>query len=203
MLSGGGPDDGDQLIMTSYRSELGGIDSGLAVIDTLARSGKIKVTSVKSFCDNEAEIKACKRKRTQSVFHRTEGDHDLISTIHYLQEIWCKDIDVQYEWVKGHAYDLNREPTKNERLNIVADEMCDVICETWRGPYVARPNCGLWQSERCALFIRGVKVTSNWKERSTQQLLDGDLQEYLMEKEQWTTHAFNNICWKRQETVLE
>jgi hypothetical protein len=34
LLTGGGPDDGDQLLMTSYRSELGGIASGLAVIGT-------------------------------------------------------------------------------------------------------------------------------------------------------------------------
>jgi hypothetical protein len=43
LVSGGGPNDGDQLIASSYRSELGGIASGLAVIGTLARSGKIKV----------------------------------------------------------------------------------------------------------------------------------------------------------------
>jgi hypothetical protein len=203
MLSGSGPDDGDQLIMTSYRSDIRGIASGLALIGTLARSGKIKVRSIKLVCDNEAEIKACKRKRTQSMLHRMEEDHALISTIHYLQESWYQYIDVQCEWVKGHAYDLNREPTKHKRLNIVADELFDVIRETSRGLCGARPNGGLWQSERCALFIRGVKVTSNWKERLTQQILDGDLQEYLMEKEQWKTHYFNNICWKRKETALK
>jgi hypothetical protein len=142
-------------------------------------------------CDNEAALKACKRIRTQSVFHRTEGYHDLISTIHYLQESWCQDIDVQYEWVKGHVDDLNREATKHDR-NIVADILCDIIRETVRGPYGARPNCGIWQSERCALFIIGVKITSNWKERLTQQLLDRDLQEYLMDKDQWKMHDFNN-----------
>jgi hypothetical protein len=42
----------------------------------------------------------------------------------------------------------------------------------------------------------------NWEERLTQQLLDGNLQEYLMKKEQWTTHVFNKICWKRNETAL-
>jgi hypothetical protein len=57
--------------MTSYRYELGGISSGLAVIGTLVRSGKIKVKTVKFVCDNEAAIKACRRKRTKSVFHIT------------------------------------------------------------------------------------------------------------------------------------
>jgi RecA-family ATPase len=91
------------------------------------------VKSVKLVCDNEAAIKACKRKRTQSVFHRREGDHDLISTMHYLQESWCQDTEVHYEWVQGLADDLNRDPTKLERMNIVADELCDVIRETARG----------------------------------------------------------------------
>jgi hypothetical protein len=86
-------------------------------------------------------------------------------------------------------------------VNIVADELCDVIWETARGPFGARPNCGLWPSKRCTLFIRGVKATSNWKKGLTQQLLDGDLQEYLMQIEQWKTHAFNNVCWKRNETA--
>jgi hypothetical protein len=168
--------------MTSYRSELGGIASGLAVIGTLVRSGKIKVKSVKLVCDNKTAVKVCTRQRTQSVFHRTEGDHDLVSTIHYFQDTWCQDIDIKYEWVKGHANDLDREPTKCESLNIVADEICDVVRALVIGPFGVKPNYGLWPNERCALFIRGIKITSNWKERPTQQLLDGDLQDYLMEK---------------------
>jgi hypothetical protein len=202
LLKGGGPDDGDQILMTSYRSELGSIASGLAVLGTLVRSGKIKVKSVKLVCDNEASVKVCTRKRTQSVFHRTEGDHDLVTTIQYLQDTWCQDVDLKYEWVKGHADDLDIEPTKCERLNIVADEICDVVRASAQGPYGAKPNCELWPNERCSLFIKGIKITSTWKERLTQQLLDGDLQEYLMEKEQWTTHSFQNIFWKRHETAL-
>jgi hypothetical protein len=108
--------------MTLYRSEIGGIASGVAVIGTLVRSGKIKVKTVKFVCYNEAAIKASRRKRTQSVFHRTEGDHDLISTILFLQEHWCQDTDIHYEWVKGHADELHRKPTKLEQMNMVADK---------------------------------------------------------------------------------
>jgi ribonuclease HI len=197
LLNGGGPYDGDQLIMTSYRSELGGITSGLAVSGTLVRYGKIKVKSLKLVCDNEAVVKVCTRKRTQNVFHRMEGDHDLVSTIQYLQDTWCQYVDIKYEWVKGHADDLYRETTECERLNIVVDEICDVVGALSQGPYGVKPNCELWPNERCTLFIRGIKITSNWKERLTQQLMDGDIQEYLMEKGQWTTHSFQNICWKR------
>jgi hypothetical protein len=102
-------------------------------------------------------------------------------------------LDIKYEWVKGHADDLN----------IVADKICDAVRATAQGPYGAKPKCGPWPNERYTLFTRGIKITRNWKERLTQQLLDGDLQEYQMKKEQWTTHSFHNICWKRNETALK
>jgi hypothetical protein len=91
-------------------------------------------------------------------------------------------LDIKYEWVKGHTDDLDREPTKCEPMNIVADEICDAVRATAQGPYGAKTNCGMCPNEICDLFIREIKVTNNWKERLTQQLLDGDLQEYLMEK---------------------
>jgi hypothetical protein len=46
LLCGGGPDDGIQLLMTSYRSELGGLVAGLAVMGTLFRAGTINIQSV-------------------------------------------------------------------------------------------------------------------------------------------------------------
>jgi hypothetical protein len=45
LLKGGGPDDGDLFLMQSYRSELGGVAAGLAVLGTLSRSGLINIAS--------------------------------------------------------------------------------------------------------------------------------------------------------------
>jgi hypothetical protein len=86
---------------------------------------------------------------------------------------------------------------------IGADEICDDVSALALGPFGAKPNCGLWLNERCALFIRGIKITSNWKERLMQQLLDGYLQDYLMGKGQWTMYSFQNLCWKRHETAFK
>jgi hypothetical protein len=47
LLTGGGLDDGEPLLMTSYRLELGGLSSGLAVLGTLARLGLINTCLVK------------------------------------------------------------------------------------------------------------------------------------------------------------
>jgi hypothetical protein len=86
ILSGGGPDDGEPLLMTSYRSELGGLASALAVLGMLEISGRLNIRSVKCVSYNQSAVRACKRKSTESIFHRTESDYDLLATITYLQE---------------------------------------------------------------------------------------------------------------------
>jgi hypothetical protein len=109
ILSGGGPDYGEPLLMTSYRSELGGLASALAVLGMLERSGRLNIRSVKCVSDNQSAVRACKRKSTESIFHRTESDYDLLATITSLQEEWCNGINIKYAWVRGDADSLDRE----------------------------------------------------------------------------------------------
>jgi hypothetical protein len=68
-----------------------------------------------------------------------------VSTIHYFQDTWCQDVDIKYEWVKGHVDDLDREPTKCEHLNIVADEICDVVRALALGPFERNRTVGYGQ----------------------------------------------------------
>jgi hypothetical protein len=112
--------------------------------------------------------------QTQSIFHRTEGDHDLIATMKYLQHNWCNNTEVAYTWVKGHADRGDQEPNRDERLNIEADALCDLVREEARGPRGARPSCPHWGLEVCSLFIEGDKVTSKMKTQMTGQLHDKD-----------------------------
>jgi hypothetical protein len=101
MITSGGPDDGASAYMTSYRSELGGIIAGMAAIGMLHRSGLVCFCHIKFVCDNSTSIIAAKRTVTQSIFHRLESDYDLISMMKFLQENWCRDYEITYEWVNG------------------------------------------------------------------------------------------------------
>jgi hypothetical protein len=107
LLQGGGPDDGELSLMQSYRSELGGVSAGLSVLGTLSRSGLINIASATFMCDNESAVLSTNRPLTDSIFFRIECDHDLVITI--IQENWRRGLDITYDWVKGHADDLNRE----------------------------------------------------------------------------------------------
>jgi hypothetical protein len=171
------------------------VEAELAVLGTIRRSGPINIASTTFLCDNEHAVLSTNRPLTDSIFHRIEGDHDLVSTIKDLQDNWCRGMDITYEWVKGHADDLNRELTRAERLNVIADEQCDVVRLHARGTQSVRSSAGLWDSEACALFIRGSKITSRMIERLTQQLLDADLRAYPEKKELWSAQQFESIYW--------
>jgi hypothetical protein len=147
-------------------------------------------------CDNESAVLSTNRPLTDSIFHRIKGDHDLVSTIKDLQENWCRGLDITYDWVKGHADNLNRELNHAERIKATAYEDCDIVSQQASVPRSARSYAGLWDSETCALFIRGSKITSRMKERLTQHLLDGDLRASLENKEHWSAQHFESIEWK-------
>jgi hypothetical protein len=53
----------------------------------------------------------------------------------------------------------------------------------------ARGSCSMWLSKTCTLFIGDVKISSHMREILTQQILDRDMQNYLMAKENWTRQA--------------
>jgi hypothetical protein len=163
LLQGGGSDDGDLFLMQLYRSELGGAAAGLAVLGTLSRPGLINIASATFLCDNESDVLWTNMPLTDSIFHCIEGDHELVSTIKDLQENWCRGLDIAYDWVKGHADDLNRGLNRAERLNVIADKQCDIVMQQASGPRSARSCAGLWDSETCAIFIRGSKITSCMK----------------------------------------
>jgi hypothetical protein len=195
LLQVGGPDNGDLLLMQSYRSELGGVAAGLALLGTLRRSGLINIASITFLCDNESSVLSTNKPLTDSIFHRIEGDHALVNTIKDLQDNWCHGLVITYEWVKGHADDLNRELNREERLNVISDKQCDLVRQQVTGPRSARFSTGLWDSETCAVFVRGSNITSRMKERLVQQLLHGDMRSYLMEKEHWNAQHFDSIFW--------
>jgi hypothetical protein len=144
-------------LMQFYRSELGGVTAGLAVLGTLSRSGLINIASATFLCYNESAVLSTNRPLTDSIFHRIEGNHGLVSTIKDLQENWYRCLEITYEWVKVHADDLNRELNRAKRLNLIAYKQCDLVHQQANGPRSARSSTGLWDSDSCVLFIRGSK----------------------------------------------
>jgi hypothetical protein len=113
----------------------------------------------------------------------------------FLQGNWCKEYEITYEWVNGYADRGNEEPNKEERLNIEADALCDIIRNEATGPLAARGNCALRESKVCALFIMGKKITSKMKGQLQSQIHDKYMRKYLTQREIWTDRQFEDIDW--------
>jgi ribonuclease HI len=203
ILQGGGPDDNSPTSMTSYRSELGGICAGLVVIGVLARSGRINLRSVIMVCDNEAAVKRCNQKLTASIYPNTEYDWDMLKTYHNLWEESCQDIPIKVQWVKGHADREGRETTRDKRLNILTDLLDDTTWANARGPHGARPNCPHWPVEKATLLFEGTKVTSGMKQQLASQLMDGKLQEYIIDNKKWSQYTFYSVSWSDYERAFK
>jgi hypothetical protein len=183
LLRWGGPDDGIHSLMISYQSELGGLVAGLAVLCTLFRSGTLHIRSIRFICDNESAVSKARSPKSESIFHNTKCDWDLIATLQDLIARWCKGIALSFHWVKGHADRIDRPLTRNERLNIEADIQADAIRAQAHGTIAARPNCPHWDIEEASLFIQGIKVISSMKNQLASQMHDGNLRSLLMQKE--------------------
>jgi hypothetical protein len=56
LLRGGGLDDRIKSLMTSYQSELSGLVAGLAVLETIFRSGNLNIRSIRFICHNESAV---------------------------------------------------------------------------------------------------------------------------------------------------
>jgi hypothetical protein len=107
----------------------------------------------------------------------------------YPQYQWCQDLNIEYSWVKGHTYRGNEEPTRDERLHIEADELCDTIMMEATDPIAG------------ALFIRGIKVTEKMKKKLEKQVHGTTLRRFLIEKEMWTSKQLDGVDWKSCVTV--
>jgi hypothetical protein len=202
ILRGGGHNDGIQSLMTSCRSELGGLVAGLTVLGTLFRSGAMNIRSIRFICNNESAVTAARRPTSESIFHNTRCDWDLIATIQYLIVRWCKGIALSCHWVKGHTYQIYCPLTRYERLIIEADMQANVIRSQARGPLAARPNCPHWDIESASLFIQGSKVTSKMKNQLTSQMHDNNMRSFLIQKESWSSQIFDDINWHSSERDL-
>jgi hypothetical protein len=86
---------------------------------------------------------------------------------------------------------------------VISDEHCDLVRQQAAGPRSVRFSTYLWESETCALFTRGSKIASRTKETLTQQLLDGDLRSFLLEKQHWNSQHFESIDWKKYSTAYK
>jgi hypothetical protein len=162
----------------------------------------MNIWSIIFICNNKSAVTAARRPKSESIFHSTRCDWDLIVMIQYLIVRWCKGIALIFHWVKESADRIDCPLKRDERLNIEADMQADVIRAQARGPIAARPNCPQWDIEAALLFIQGSKVTNYMKNQLTSQMHDDNMRSFLMQKKSCSIQIFDAIDWHSSERAL-
>jgi hypothetical protein len=155
----------------------------------------MNIRSIRFICDNESAVNAARRPKSESIFHDTTCDWDLISTIQDLIVRWCKGIALSFHWVKRQEDRIDLPLKRDEKLNTEADIQADVIGSQACGPIAARPNCPHWDTYAGSLFIEGSKVTSDMKNQLTSQMHDDNMRSFLMQKESGSSQTLDSIDW--------
>jgi len=117
-----GPIDGNPDMLSSYRSELGGITTIFFLLLQVVEFFAITSRSVMLYCDNEGALEnVFDEFPKRGIYPLLSRDYDLLGTVRAL----LKQIPVKVTgcWVKGHYRGIQREISHT--LNDIADQLAE------------------------------------------------------------------------------
>lgn len=94
------PDDGNPTLLTSYRSELGGLVTLLYIIHRICQYYNLETGHVTIYCDNISALHSTFHWTEQSITPFYTADYDLIHLAKYLLQLL--PITAIGTWVNGH-----------------------------------------------------------------------------------------------------
>jgi hypothetical protein len=190
-----GPCDGNDALMTSYRTELTGILSALYLLQALIKfTGTTPPAVPPLFCDNISAVKRTNAATLPGVKEHVSPDFDLIheirSTKHNLPEFTAT-------WVKAHQDDgtaLEDLPLDSQ-LNVMAD--ADVNSFRINPPHRLRPSTTptIFPSLHAYLTVNGLTVTSKFQQILRDNYTGTDIFEHVRTKTQLRIEDMNKIDW--------
>jgi hypothetical protein len=119
LLQGAGPDDGHPRLMSSYRSELGGLLAVLYTIYRICQHYHVTSGKLRYYCDNKGVLTNVFSPLAPGLAPYLQTDADLVMEAKRLLGII--PITILAEWVKGHYSGKDKE-FKHE-LNDTADNL--------------------------------------------------------------------------------
>ena len=160
ILQGAGPIDGHSELITSYRTELGGITAVLYLLMLIVRSTNLTQGTVTIYCDNKAALEAIFTENPRrGIYPLLAPDYDFISIA---REMYRKmPITIVERWVKGHYQGNDRQVAHD--LNELVDTMAtDFRRHPPRG-YTPKAQSLVHPLQTAAVISGGAIVTSKLK----------------------------------------
>jgi hypothetical protein len=199
IAAGAGPADGHPLLMSSYRTELGGLLAVLYIIHRICHHYQVTQGQAKCYCDNKGAVTNTFAPRQRGITPFLNTDYDLIHLAQGLVQII--PVTIIGEWVKGHYTGPQREykHVLNHRVDRLATRFQQRQSHrftTLRKP-LAPPDF------RICLLMDNSVITSKYYTKLATAMHNKPMEEYIMKKTKWTLRTFHKVDWLARERAYK
>jgi hypothetical protein len=200
LWSGAGPDDGHPTLMSSYRTELGGLTAVLYLLSVVVKATSSAAGSATIFCDNKVALENIFDEfPKRGIYPLLQADYDLLGVARAL----LKDlpITVHPEWVKGHYTGDDRQ-VKHD-LNDIADVMAGAFRKNPPHGFKTRFLPENQPSHSAILLHEGSAITSKIKSIVYSSMFAKKLQDTICKNAAWSDREFCKVNWAAHEAAFK
>ncbi len=199
LASGAGPDDGHPRLLSSYRSELGGILSVLYIVHRICQSYNISAGKVVLYCDNKGALRNAFKDNPPGISPTSAADYDILRLARrYIQLI---PVSISGEWVKGH-YNGKDKAFKHE-MNDLADSLANEHMSNQQAPFKTL-RCPLpYPDYRARLVVDKSVVTSKLNLTIYTAVHEHNIIQHILKKTNWTQAQFSSVNFNAFEQAYK
>ena len=205
-ISGRGPVDGSDRARTSHRAELQGQTALFIMLAVIVQYFKVLGGKITTYCDNQSVVNKLQQGWRQWRYRHTKGaDGDLQTLIRSaLQELESgAQLVYKSEWVQSHQDDNKsiQGLPRPAALNVRMDQETKLAYDL--PPQWQTQQCvPVFRSERCAVYIDNIKITSSIQMSVLERWKEGEAKEYLMRRHGINAESFQSIYWQAMRYAL-
>ncbi len=199
LLQGAGPGDGHPKLISSYRSELGGLLAVLYTIYCICQHYHVQGGKMKHHCDNKGVLTNVFSPTAPGITPYLQADVNLVMKAKRL--INAIPVTILAEWVKGH-YNGKDHKFKHE-LNEIADSMATSFNSSPHPKFhphrkpIAPPNYG------AQILYEGSTITNRLHPLMAQSLHRQALISHIIKRNRWEERTFQMIHWDAHEMAFK
>ena len=199
LLQGAGPIDGHPLLLTPYRTELGGILSLLYLVNVIVRSTDLREGTVTIFCDNQAALENIfSESPKRGIYPLLAADYDFLGMA---RKIFRETpITIKHRHVKGHY--TGDERRVEHDLNALVDTMANLFRKAPPRGFTPKSLALTHPLQTAVLISEGAIVTSKLKQIIYRNMFAPDLEATIRKHTGWTEAQFLSVDWDAHVIVF-
>jgi hypothetical protein len=179
-------------MLSSYRSELGGILTILFLLQQLVAYFELTIGSVMLYCDNKSALEnVFDEHPKRGIYPLLARDYDFLGLARQIRQ--QLPIKINHAHVKGH-YKGNDREVKHD-LNDIADDLASQFQHFPPEGYRSRRMPLLHPEYEAVLYYSNSIITMNFRDIIYSQIFSGDLAANIQKKTGWSQGQFHQISW--------